>query len=653
MKYLNALIFLILLFLTCKIPESRDLFPIIERNRTGFIYCDGEIAIAPRFRAANPFSEGYSAARIDGKYGYIDASGSWAIPPKFDFATDFKEGYAVVFEGKLPQFIDKNGIALFPAHYKNLGQFCNGLSIVTTCSSKTGVVDISGKLVIDTAFNWCFRETPTMFLVRIFEAENEETQEGVFNHLGQDIIPVGAYQSIEYLSEGIFTAEKSDSTVDAMGNPNSITFFLDSTGKVLLERKYRKGDFLSTKGFYKGILPVSFYNIWPMEEDWSVSSDRIYPGYVNRNGNPLLKDTLLEDATSFSEDRAFIKYKGANFMLVDTAFNQVGETTFKKIKMQWLGYPVFSVFPFVQGYAFAMPDSNNHFGMIDRSGNWIINPVFDNVYGITEGRIIFSVNAPTKENEYRILYGISDLKGRIVLEPILEEYDENGFKHGILQAVVDGCLAWVNKNGTIVWKEKKEKFVEDANLDFMQRGFFHVNSETYLKERDGNWGSFNTPKPITHDLTFPAGILSVNVMEDQIVAMNTRWNAYKVYISNSSEVPIEFDASDSRLYMKVQAKTPEGDWADIMYLPRSFCGNSQHVVTLPPGEYWDLEVPRYQGAFKTKLRIELSQKDTKYLFNKDSNRVFYSNEFEGSINLSQFWREEGHSPGNLMDPYFN
>jgi hypothetical protein len=653
MKYLMALIFLILLFLTCKIPETRYLFPIMERNRTGFIYSDGEIAIAPRFRVANPFSEGYSAARIDGKYGYIDASGNWAIPPKYDFATDFKEGYAVVFEGKLPQFIDKNGIALFPAHYKNLEPFCSGLSIVETCSRKTGVVDISGKLVIDTAFNWCRQETPAMFWVQTFLNENKETQEGVFNHLGQDIIPLGAYQSIKYLSEGIFTAEKSDSTVDAMGNPNTITFLLDSTGKVLMEREDVKGDFFSTEAFCKGILPVSFYNIWPLEEDWSFSSDRIYPGYVNRNGKPLLKDTLMENATPFSEDRAFVQYKGENYTLIDTAFNQVGETTFKKIEMQWLGYPVFADFPFVYGFAFVIPDSNNHFGMIDRSGNWIINPVFDNVYGITEGRIIFSVNAPTKEIEYRRLYGISDLKGRIVLDPILEEYDKNGFNHGMLQAVVDGCLAWVNKNGTIVWKEKKEKFVEDANLDFMQRGFFCVSSETYLMEGGGHWESFNTPKPITHDLTFPAGILSVNVMEDQIVAMNARWNAYKVYISNSSEVSIGFNASDSRLYMKVQAKTPEGDWADIMYLPRSFCGNSLHVVTLPPGEYWDLEVPRYQGAFKTKLRIELSQKDTEFFFNKDSNRIFYSNEFEGSINLSQFWREEGHSPGSFMDPYFN
>ena len=73
-------------------------------------------------------------------------------------------------------------------------------------------------------------------------------------------------------------------------------------------------------------------------------------------------------------------------------------------------------------------------------------------------------------------------------------------------------------------------------------------------------------------------------------------------------------------------------------MPESFCGHSHHILDLPPNHHWELTVPQYAGAFKTKLRVKLV-----YKTNLESNEtaVIYSNEFTGSINPAQFWRRKG------------
>ena len=117
---------------------------------------------------------------------------------------------------------------------------------------------------------------------------------------------------------------------------------------------------------------------------------------------------------------------------------------------------------------------------------------------------------------------------------------------------------------------------------------------------------------------------------------------------------IDFNAQDSRLHMKVQALNSKGEWKDIEYLPRSWCGNSYHTLTLEPNNFWTFLTPIYEGDFKTKLRIELKHIDSEDKSEKSWKKkeiTIYSNEYEGSINPGQFWRKQDYYPGGIMDPY--
>ena len=101
--------------------------------------------------------------------------------------------------------------------------------------------------------------------------------------------------------------------------------------------------------------------------------------------------------------------------------------------------------------------------------------------------------------------------------------------------------------------------------------------------------------------------------------------------------------------MVMQARNPDGQWKDIEYTPRSWCGNSYHQIALEPGSYWTFTAAKYSGEIKTTLRIRLTYIDPS---DEKSALIAYSNEIEGSINPAQFWNKRAYSPNGIMDPYF-
>jgi len=92
-----------------------------------------------------------------------------------------------------------------------------------------------------------------------------------------------------------------------------------------------------------------------------------------------------------------------------------------------------------------------------------------------------------------------------------------------------------------------------------------------------------------------------------------------------------------------EVQDTNGDWTSIVYLPRSWCGNSYHTITLGPDEYWEFAMPIFKGDFKTKLRYKLKNKLWTYV----------SNEIDVFINKDQLDKEkkQGYKTKNLMDPY--
>jgi len=152
-------LFIFLLFLSFQLGVFAQtnskvpwLFPTVKGDKYGFINRKGKVVVPPKFRAVMRFSEGLVAVREAGQYGYIDATGTYVIPPIFDYAEPFKKGMAIAYQAGQPYFINKKGELLFDLGFKELFPFKDGRAKVKTETGKFGIIDPTGKLIIDTIF---------------------------------------------------------------------------------------------------------------------------------------------------------------------------------------------------------------------------------------------------------------------------------------------------------------------------------------------------------------------------------------------------------------------------------------------------------------------------------------------------------------------
>ena len=103
--------------------------------------------------------------------------------------------------------------------------------------------------------------------------------------------------------------------------------------------------------------------------------------------------------------------------------------------------------------------------------------------------------------------------------------------------------------------------------------------------------------------------------------------AYPIMIKNVSDSIRNVETQEGWIYMVQEAMHPDGYWKPIEYINYSVvCGNSRGSERLIPNEYLISKIYKYTGDFKTKLRIRFAT----------NREVYFSNEFWGKINLTQF-----------------
>jgi tetratricopeptide (TPR) repeat protein len=122
-------------------------------------YCDrnNKIVIAPKYKAAERFSEGLAAVNSGGSslfsqaYSYIDMSGKVVIEGPFSEARPFRNGLAAVMQSEKWGFVDKTGKFVVPCEYDWVGSFSGSLAPVER-EKKVGYVDGRGRIVITPKF---------------------------------------------------------------------------------------------------------------------------------------------------------------------------------------------------------------------------------------------------------------------------------------------------------------------------------------------------------------------------------------------------------------------------------------------------------------------------------------------------------------------
>jgi len=631
MKY--RLLLLLFFVLPSAFGQTKNIFLIAENDKIGYIDATGKVILQPQYKNGQDFSENLAPVRLNGKYGYIDPTGHFAIQPKYDFAAPFQNGIACVnLQGK-PYFIDKNENVIIGKSYIGLAFISRNLAWVQTASRKKGIIDIqSKKLVADTVYHTLSDfDRGVAVVTKISDPENNDYDYAVIDTLGNYVVPLGRYEQIHSFVEGYARVQ----IIDKNNPDGSIDGVIDTKGKLLFERPYKDGSYIS-EDFHDGLAAV-YLRKHPEAVD---NFEDNYQGYINLKGEIVLNDTIYQYVKSFSGGRTFIEYPEDQYKLFDTNLKQVGTKTFDRVLNN----------SFANGYA--VVQVGDKWGIIDVHGDFVVAPKFAEIHqaGVV-GNFFFYTDTPGEEQ----LYGIATIDGKIITQPILQGFNQDGFEDGLLRSMVDNKLTYIDTSGKIVWQEQKTPKTKPVawDIDYMNRGYFYAYSKSNEHDLGGYGGSRNVPKKIKNE-GFPKGKLALTVNASAIDPGSKDYQSYSVNVSNLTKSEINFSAQDSRLYMVVQAKDADGQWKNIEYLPSSWCGNSYHLLTLEKNRYWTFQTPVYGGEYKTKLRISLQYLDPADQSKDRRERkelTVYSNEYEGGVNPAQFWNKRDYYPGGIMDPY--
>lgn len=637
--------------------SSDALSPYYENGKYGYIDSLGNVVVKPKFNEAFHFSEGFGAARLDGNFGYINRNGEFVLPAVYDFAHPFEGGRAMIYLKGKPGYIDKNGKVLFLVDCRTIEKYRGNYAKIVTHSEKYGLIDRDGHVVLDTLFSMIENFEDGIAIVhgldhsdyiRNDEDEPAQNEVGVMDTLGKFVIPYYRYEDILKYSEGSFLVD--------LGSANFRYYnhaILKPDGTLLQWNAPHKSAYILGT-LNNGVASISLYKHWNAKSDkWEDhDSDLEYEGFINHDGKIIINDTNIISVNAFSHYLAFVEHEDEKFSIINTK----GEYL--------LSHKFYAVYEngFRDGIAFVR--DKGRWGILDTALNYILEPRHDEILGVDwEKRYYyFSEPHPTKL-KYGKGVGVADFKGNILVPAIMQSCSEAGFVNGLLSCEIDEKLAYVNKKGEVVWKAKEEpkkKSFQNLNIAYMNRGYFYAYSLPEIPDthRGGGWYiDDNYPQKISDNLNVPRKQLSLRVDTNRRGTMYEAYHSYAVYVLNDLDSTISFEAQDSRLYMKVQAKDEQGNWRDIEYLPSSWCGNSYHSIELPSAHYWRLETPVYEGGFKTKLRIALEFikseiREDEYTYAKEKG-IVYSNEYNGSVNLAQFWRKTAYHPGGIMDPYFD
>lgn len=621
----NSLIILMWLLVQQAFSQETQLFIIIENNHIGFINNKGDQVIPPKYIDAKEFSEGLASVRVNGHYGFINTKGEMVIPPKYEYAGSFVNGIADVYTNGEVSFINMEDKRVLPKSYKTIEFIDEENILFHSKNNKVGVYNLKSMTEFFT-FNSKFysleRFTDGVAIVRKRFKDRYETDDAVIDLKGNIIVDFGTYYNIGTFKEGYALVE----IVNNNDEDELIEGVINIKGELLFKREKENKSSVSRDGFKNGFAEMNLYKYWlPEEEGFLYSSSKSYMGYMNLKGEVVYNDTLIEVVYGFNNGRSIVRDEERDYYIIDTNFNRLNTSPFDRV----LGDG------FKNGYA--VVDTKDGFGIIDVEMNFIVEPN-DNV-DIHEVGVIDSLYFYSFSNcRGRELYGIKHINGKTITQPILENFSRSGFENGLLKAEINDRFSYLDIHGNIVWQEIKLPQEESYVLDitYMNRGYYYAYSKSAddVDYYNGWGGSNNLPKHIKE---------SSNTKKELVIEIKDQ----TLYISNFSVDTIHFEAQDSRLYLKLQAKNKKGKWKDIEYLPNSWCGNSYHKVELAPKKYWSFQFPKYQGVYKTLIRAELEYIDPK---TKKEVKI-YSQPFSGSVNPGQFWRKPEYSPRSLMDPY--
>jgi|GEM_PF-3557639 len=123
---------------------------ILKDSKTSLVGCynaKGEVVIPFEYEDIQPFVEGYTGVKQDGKWGIADTNGNITVPVQCDSVTLFNGEFAAVLQNGKHGIVYKSGAEVVPVIYDAVYKPSFGLACVKL-DGKYGMADISSNIIV-------------------------------------------------------------------------------------------------------------------------------------------------------------------------------------------------------------------------------------------------------------------------------------------------------------------------------------------------------------------------------------------------------------------------------------------------------------------------------------------------------------------------
>jgi len=278
------------------------------------------------------------------KWGYMDAAGKIVIDFKYDLAQNFNEGYASVALGNMPCLIDKNEKRVIDTGlYQFIGTYSEGLVPVMDYKFRRYYLNKEGKVVLTLAKEIYDSRSFYRGLAKV--AKKVDVVE---NKFGFDISNLG-YKFGYMRKDGSMATDFIFDDGDDFENP--IARFMQGTkfgllnekAEIILPAEYEfisnfnegkaavnklgKFGFINEKG--ELIIPATYAYAKSFNEGLAAVEIEGKYGFIDAN-NTLVIQAIYDDIRPFAEGRAGVFYQG-KWAIIDAKGNYIYQPYFEDL----------------------------------------------------------------------------------------------------------------------------------------------------------------------------------------------------------------------------------------------------------------------------------------------------------------------------------
>ena len=308
------------------------------------------------------------------KWGYIDNTGEFVIKPVYNWARQFQDnGLAVITIRDLLGIIDISGKYIVEPKYQSIQEFSEGLAVVVSPKGFM-VINEKGKEVTSEVYNYIGRFKEGRAVISTISTDGRWLY-GYINNQGKIVIPA------KYEIAGDFNSGKA-----VVKRPVGGYAIIDTRGAVLQEFKYA----------FVGDIGNGLLSFKENEEDKF--------GYIEKTGS-------VEIAPQFSSVETFKSERA----IVNTSDSYL-----------------------------------NKYGLIDKKGSFIVSPKYNNIELLGESMVALGIAINKKRSYIGSKYAIVDINGNFLTDFIY--YGVSNYKNKLASAYDNSKTFFINKTGKKVEK---------------------------------------------------------------------------------------------------------------------------------------------------------------------------------------------------------